>query len=278
MELVVNVVSDGYFETMQIPVRAGRTFSADDRRGHAPVAIVNDLLATRFFAGNALGKTLTDSTGRRMEIVGVVQAHKYLTVQEPPVATVYYPLEQEYRARMTLAARTDRSPRAMVEPIARAIAAIDPRVPVYRAMLLSAHLEESTAADRLTTSLVALCGGMALLLATIGVYGVIAYAVVRRSREIGIRVALGARPPDVVRLILREGLRVTGFGVMLGLVAAALTARALGSLLPLYGVGPTDPLTYTAVPALLVGVALLAALLPARRALRLDPNVVLRQE
>ena len=278
MELVINVVSDGYFETMQIPIRAGRTFGPDDRRDRAPVAIVNDLLATRFFAGNALGKTLTDSTGRRMEIVGVVQAHTYLTVQEPPVATVYYPLEQEYRPRMTLAARTDRSPRAMVEPISRAIAAVDPRVPVYRAMLLSAHLEESTAADRLTTSLVALCGGMALLLATIGVYGVIAYAVVRRSREIGIRVALGARPPDVVRLILREGLRVTGFGVALGLVAAALTARALGSLLPLYGVGPTDPLTYTAVPALLVGVALLAALLPARRALRLDPNVVLRQE
>ena len=200
------------------------------------------------------------------------------TVQEPPVATVYYPLEQAYLPRMTLAARIDRTPRAMVEPIARAIAAVDPRVPVYRAMLLSAHLEESTAADRLTTSLVALCGGMALLLATIGVYGVIAYAVVRRAREIGIRIALGARPPDVVRLILGEGLRVTGFGVALGLVAAALTARALGSLMPLYGVGSTDPLTYAAVPVLLLVVALLAALPPTRRALRLDPNVVLRQE
>ena len=166
----------------------------------------------------------------------------------------------------------------MVEPIARAIAAVNRRVPVYRAMLLSAHLDESIAADRLTTSLVALCGGMALLLATLGVYGVIAYAVVRRSREIGIRVALGARPPDVVRLILGEGLRVIGVGVALGLVAAALTARALGSLMPLYGVRPTDPLTYAAVPALSLGVALLAALPPTRRALRLDPNAVLRQE
>jgi putative ABC transport system permease protein len=116
------------------------------------------------------------------------------------------------------------------------------------------------------------------VLATLGVYGVIAYAVVRRSREIGIRVALGARPPDVVRLILGEGLRVIGFGVALGLVAAALTARALGSLMPLYGVRPTDPLTYASVPALLLVVALLAALPPTRRALRLDPNVVLRQE
>ena len=278
MELVVNVVSDGYFETMQIPVRTGRTFGSQDRPGGAPVAIVNDLLANRFFAGNALGKKLRDSRGRVMEIVGVVQSHKYLTVQEPPVATVYYPLEQEYTPRMTLAARTDRAPRAMVEPIARAIATVDTRVPVYRAMLLSAHLEESTAADRLTTSLVALCGGMALLLATIGVYGVNAYAVVRRSREIGIRVALGARPPDVARLILGEGLRVMGFGVALGLVAAALTARALGSLMPLYGVRSTDPLTYAAVPALLLFVALLAALPPTRRALRLDPNAVLRQE
>ncbi len=278
MELVVNVVSDGYFETMQIPVRTGRTFDSQDRPNGAPVAIVNDLLAKRFFAGNALGRKLTDSRGRVMEIVGVVQSHKYLTVQEPPVATVYYPLDQEYSPRMTLAARTDRAPRAMVEPIARAIAAVDARVPVYRAMLLSAHLEESTAADRLTTSLVALCGGMALLLATIGVYGVNAYAVVRRSREIGIRVALGASPPDVVRLVLGEGLRVMGFGVALGLVAAALSARALGSLMPLYGVRTTDPLTYAAVPALLLIVAILAALPPTRRALRLDPNVVLRQE
>ncbi len=278
MELVINIVSDGYFETMQIPVRTGRGFASSDRTGGAPVAIVNDLLANRFFAGNALGKKLTDSTGRVMEIVGVVQSHKYLTVQEPPVAMVYYPLEQTYLPRMTLAARTERAPRAMVEPIARAIAAVDTRVPVYRAMLLSAHLEESTAADRLTTSLVALCGGMALLLATIGVYGVNAYAVVRRSREIGIRVALGARPPDVVRLILGEGLRVMGFGLALGLVAAALTARALGSLMPLYGVRSTDPLTYAVVPALLLIVALLAALPPTRRALRLDPNAVLRQE
>ncbi len=278
MELVFNVVSDGYFETMQIALRAGRAFDSRDRGGRAPVAIVNDLFAKRFFAGNALGRRITDSGGRVMEIVGVVQSHKYLTIQEPPVATVYYPLEQDYRARMTLAARVDGPARGMVEPIVRAMSAVNPRIPVYRSMLLSAHLDESVAADRLTTSLVALCGGMALLLATIGVYGVIAYAVVRRSREIGIRVALGARPPDVVRLILGEGVRVIGGGVALGLVAAALTARALGSLMPLYGVGPTDPLTYATVPALLLGVALLAALAPARRALRLDPNAVLRQE
>jgi len=278
MELVVNVVSDDYFETMQIPLRAGRTFDSRDRSTQAPVAVVNDLFANRFFAGDAVGKRVTDSRHRPIEIVGVVQSHKYLTVQEPPVATVYYPLEQDYLPRMTLATRVEGSPLAMVDPVRRAIAAVNPRVPVYRAMPLSAHLDESIAADRLTTSLVALCGGMALLLATLGVYGVIAYAVARRAREIGIRVALGARPPDVVRLILGEGLGVIGFGVALGLVAAVVTARLLGSLMPLYGVQPTDPLTYAAVPVLLLGVALLAALPPTRRALRLDPNAVLRQE
>jgi predicted permease len=278
LELVVNVVSDGYFETLQIPLRVGRTFDSRDRETAAPVAIVNDLFANRFFAGDAVGKRLTDSRNREMEIVGVVHSHKYLTVQEPPVATVYYPLEQEYLPRMTLAARVEGPPLAMVDPIARTIAAVNPRVPIFRSMLLSSHLDESIAADRLTTSLVALCGGMALLLATLGVYGVIAYAVARRAREIGIRVALGARPPDVVRLILGEGVRVIGFGVALGLVAAVLTARALGSLMPLYGVEATDPLTYVAVPVLLLGVALVAALLPTRRALRLDPNAVLRHE
>ena len=185
-----------------------------------------------------------------------------LTMQEPPVATVYYPLEQEYRPRMTLAARVDGPARVWSTRSSGRCPAVNPRIPVYRSMLLSAHLDESVAADRLTASLVALCGGMALLLATIGVCGVIAYAVVRRSREIGIRVALGARPPDVVRLILGEGVRVIGGGVGFGLVATALTARALGSLMPLYGVGPTDPLTYATVPALLVGVALLAAMAP----------------
>ncbi|HEY7500269.1 MAG TPA: ABC transporter permease [Vicinamibacterales bacterium] len=278
MELVINVASEGYFETMQIPLRAGRTFDARDRGSAPAVVIVNDQLANRFFGGDALGKRLTEFSGRPLEIVGVVQSHKYLTVQEPSVATVYYPLAQEHRLRMTLVARVDGAPLSRVDSIRRMMASVDPKIPVDRAMLLSKHFDESVAADRLTASLVALCGGMALLLATLGVYGVIAYAVVRRSREIGIRVALGARAPDVFRLILAEGLGVTSLGVSLGLVAAALTAQGIGSLTPLYRVGATDPLTYAVVPALLLSVALLAALPPARRALRLDPISVLRQE
>jgi predicted permease len=278
MELVVNVVSDGYFETMQIPLREGRSFDSRDRTGGAPVVIVNDLLAKRFFDGDAVGRRLTDSMNRTMEIVGVVQSHKYISVQEPPVPVVYYPLAQEYRRVASLVARTDRAPAAMVDPMRREISQVNRVVPVYRATTLSSRLNEATASDRLTASLVGVCGGMALLLATIGVYGVVAYAVVRRTREIGIRLALGARPSDVVRLVLSEGLGVTTVGVALGLGASALAARALTSLTPLYGVTTFDPLTYATVPALLVCVAVLAAWPPARRALRVDPNVVLRQE
>jgi predicted permease len=278
MELVINVVSDAYFETMQIPVRAGRAFDGHDRAGTEPVVIVNDLLAARFYGGEALGKHLTDATNRTFRIIGIVQTHKYLTVQEPPVATVFYPLAQTFMPRMTLVARVDGPAAPMVDTVRRAMLGVNAGIPVYRAMTLQTHLDESTAGDRLTATLVAVCGGMALALATLGVYGVIAYAVARRTRELGIRIALGARPPDLVRLVLREGLTITAAGTALGLVAAAVAATALGSALPLYGVNPTDPLTYLTVPVVLVLVAILAALPPTQRALRLDPNVVLRQE
>jgi predicted permease len=276
MELVVNTVSEGYFETMQITLRSGRTFTSRDREGSVPVVVVNELLARRFFGGDAVGKRLVDSRNRWFEIVGVVQSHTYVTVQDPPVPIVFYPLAQEFEQRMTLVARVDGNPSALVEPVRRAML-IDPRVPIYRAMTLKSYFDEATATDRLTASLVAVCGGMALMLATLGVYGVVAYALARRTREIGIRIALGARPPDVVRLILREGLIVTGAGTALGLIGAAIAARGLGSLLPLYGVGTMDPITYVAAPIILAIVAVAAALPPTNRALRLDPNAVLRE-
>ncbi len=278
MELVINVVSEAYFETMQIPVRAGRTFDAHDRAGTEPVIVVNDLLAARFFGGEAIDKHLTDWSGRPFRIVGIVQTHKYVSVQEPPAATVFYPLAQSEMLSMTLVARVDGPPAAMVDPIRRAMLGVDAAVPVYRSMTLKSHLDQSTAGDRLTATLVAVCGGMALALATIGVYGVVAYAVARRTRELGIRIALGARPPDLVRLVLREGLTVTAAGTALGLVAAAAAATGLGSVLPLYGVNPTDPMTYLTVPVVLVVVAIIAALPPTQRALRLDPIAVLRND
>jgi predicted permease len=278
MELVINVVSDKYFETMQIPLKSGRTFSSLDRQGGLPVVVVNDVVASRYFKGDAVGRQMTDSRRRTFEIVGVVQAHKYLSVDLPPVPMVYFPLDQEQPQRMSLVARVAGSPRSMVEPIRRVMAEANKSVPIFRTLSLSTHLEEAIASERLIASLVTVCGGMALLLATIGLYGVIGYAVVRRTREIGIRIALGAGPLDVLRLILQEGLGVTSVGLGVGMIAAMLAAHTLAALTLLYGVSAWDPQTYILVPLILLAVAILAAGQPARRALRLDPNMALRHD
>jgi predicted permease len=278
MEFVVNVVSDQYFETMQIPVKSGRTFNHGDREGGLPVVVVNDLVASRFFVGEAVGRRMTDSRGRAVEIVGVVQSHKYLSVDLPPVPMVYVPLGQDQPRRMSLVARVTGAPRPMLEPIRRVMAEADRQVPIFRTLPLSTHLEEAIADQRLIASLVTVCGGMSVLLATIGLYGVIAFGVVRKTQEIGIRVALGAQRIDVLKLILQEGLGVTSVGVAVGLVAAALAAHTLAALTLLYGVTAWDPQTYLLVPLILLAVAILAAGQPARRALRLDPNLALRHE
>jgi predicted lysophospholipase L1 biosynthesis ABC-type transport system permease subunit len=197
-------------------------------------------------------------------------------VQEPPVPLVYYPLGQSYRSTVALVARTAGDARPLIETVRGAMVAVDRRVPVFRTITLTSHLDEVVAGERLTAALLTVCGGMALLLATIGVYGVIAYAVIRRRREIGVRVALGARPRHVVRLVLGEGLGITAAGLAIGIGAAYLAARALAFML--YGVSASDPRTFLLVPSILTVVALLAAVGPARRALRLDPMTVLRQE
>jgi hypothetical protein len=278
MELVINVVSRGYFETMQIPLKAGRTFDSRDVSGGARTVVVNDLMAARFFRGDAVGKYVRDSRNRQFEIVGVVQSHKYLALQEPAVPIVFYPLDQEYQSRMTLVARTDSESLGMIDPIRREMVAVNRTVPVFRTIPLSSHFAEAVAAERLTASLVSVCGAIALMLATIGVYGVIAYAVVRRTREIGIRVALGARRLDVVRLVLTEGVGITSIGLAAGLVLSMAATRALSAVSPLYGVSRTDPWVYATVPLMLMTVAILAAWPPAMRALRVDPNTVLREE
>ncbi len=275
-ELPINIVSPDYFKTLQIPLIDGRTFDSRDREHGAPVAIVNELLAKRFFGGKAVGRKLTDSHGREMEVIGVVRNTVALTIQSPPVPVVYYPLAQSYEARMTLVARTAGDPLAVAETIRRELTSVNRNVPTFRTMTLAAHMAEASADSRLTAALVGACGAMALLLATIGVYGVIAHAVARRTREIGVRLALGARPRHIVHLVMSEGVTITMVGILLGLAGAALASRALESLL--YGVTASDPVTYVVVPAVLALVAAVAACAPARRALSVEPNAVLRQE
>jgi predicted permease len=275
-EFPINVVGEQYFETLKIPLITGRTFDGRDRRDGHRVAIVNEWFADKYFAGNAVGRRVTDSRGTVLEIIGVIGNTAGLTLQSPPGPLVYYPLEQSYMPLMTIVARTAGDPQLFIEPVRRELMTVNRGVPVFRALTLSSHMAEASADSRLMASLVATCGGMALLLATIGVYGVIAYAVARRTREIGVRLALGARPRHIVHLVVSEGLVVTCAGILCGLVAAAIAARALESLL--YGVAPSDLMTYLLVPLVLAFVAIVAACAPAWRALRVEPNAVLRQE
>jgi predicted permease len=275
-ELRFNIVGNDYFDVMQMPLVAGRHFDERDRPGTTQVAMVNTLLAQHYFGGSAVGRQVTDSGNRVLEIIGVVKGDARIAVEEQPGPVVYYPLSQTDIGRMTVVARTAADPAAMIEPIRRELTALHRGVPVFGTTTLASHTSEALASNRLTAALVSACGFMALLLAIVGVYGVIAYSVVRRRREIGVRVALGARPVHVIRLIVTEGLSVTFVGILCGLVVTAAATRVLGSML--YGVSPSDAITYTAVPALLAMVSILAAWAPARRALRVDPMAVLRQE
>jgi predicted permease len=272
----VNLVGPGYFETFQIPLVEGRTFDERDRKGSQPVAIVNDLLSQRYYGGKALGRRITDSSQLTMQIVGVVKTGRSLTFQDAPVPVVYYPLAQSYQPRMTLVARTSGDAARFVDQVRRELVIVNRNAAVFRSVTLTAHVSEAIADGKLTAALVGACGGMALLLATIGVYGVIAYSVASRMREIGVRVALGARPRHVIHLVLREGLGVTSAGIIFGLVAAMIATPALKSLL--FGISASDPFTYAVVPGILALIAVLAACPPVRRALRVEPNSVLRQE
>lgn len=261
---------------MKIGVVEGRTFDRRDTAGSARVAIVNDTLAQRYFGGRAIGKRLRDARGTDMEIVGVVRTGKHRSVQEPALPIVYYPFAQSFSPSMTLIARTTGDPAAQADTIRRTVRETHATFAVFRVMTLADHLAEALGGERLTAALVSAAGGMALLLAIVGVYGVIAYGVAQRRKEIGVRVALGAAPFDVVRLVVAEGLNVTLIGIALGTIAALGATQLLASML--YGVEPRDVSTFATAAVLLTIVALLAAWIPARRAVRLDPVAALRQE
>lgn len=275
-ELNLNVVEHQYFETMRIPVVDGRAFESRDAAGSAPVAIVNDVLAQRYFGGRAVGRRLRDARGSNMQIVGVVRTGKHRSIQEPPLPVVFYPFAQSYMPRMTLVARTSGDAAQQADAVRQAVRDTHGSLAVFRVMTLSAHLTEVLGGERLTAALVGSAGLMALVLAIVGVYGVIAYGVVRRRKEIGVRIALGARPLDVVRLVVSEGLRVTLAGIVLGVAAALGATHLLASML--YGVEPWDAGTFVAAAVVLSLIAMLAAWAPAQRAVRLDPVAALRQE
>ena len=196
--------------------------------------------------------------------------------QDPPTPVVFHQLERDFLPRVTLVAKTSGDPLRLAETIRRTAAAVNRDVAAFRTITLEAHLAEAVTGNRLTVVLVAICGVMAFALAVVGVYGIVAYAVVRRTREIGVRVALGARPGQVLGLLVRESGRVIAIGVGLGVAAALASTRLLESML--FGVGAADPATFFLVPLAVTCAAMLASCVPAARALRISPVAALRHD
>ena len=280
------VVTPGYFEALGTPLRAGRTFTDADTADTLLVIVVNETMAKKFWPGiSALGRRLTmGSNGRWITVVGVVGDVHHRGLDMQPRPEMYRPHTQfRYGGAnapavptMTWVVRTAADPLAATSYARAAIRAVDPSLGISDVATMDQVMADSTSDRRLNMLLFALLGGLALALATIGVYGVVAYAVTQRTHEIGVRMAIGARPADVVRMMLNEGGRLAIAGVVLGSVIAIAGARLIRGLL--FEVSATDPITFIVVALGLLAVALLASYIPARRATRVDPMIALRGE
>jgi putative ABC transport system permease protein len=275
-----NIVSTDYFETMRIPLIGGRDFSPDDRSTTAPVAIVNEQLAKKIAPqGSALGRQVrlspSDDTEWRT-IVGVVGNAKHFSLNENQLDQLYVPFTQMPLIFTELVVRADGDPSAVAKAVREAIWRVDRDQPVWRIRPLMLSIENQLGGRTFMMRLLASFALLALVLATIGVYGVMSYAVARRTQEMGIRMALGASAREVVGMVLRQGLRTIGIALAIGLAASLGATRLLET--QLFGVAAVDPLTFAVAPAILAMIAAVACYLPARRASRVDPLVALRSE
>ncbi|MGH9350031.1 MAG: ABC transporter permease [Vicinamibacterales bacterium] len=277
-EVVVsyNEVTAGYFETMQIPVVRGRSFGERDTAAAPPVLVINETMARRYWGTQ-------DPVGRyvrigkdRTEVVGVVKDGKYRSFMERPTPYMYFPLPQSYRSASMLHVRTSGTTDAMFSAIRVALRELDPDLPLFQAMTMRQSLEQAVFAQRIGATLLSIFGALALTLAAVGLYSVMSYAVTQRTHEMGIRLALGASPLELRKMVVRSGMGVAAIGLAIGAAGAAGVSQLLTSLLN--GVSPTDPLTFGAVIAILALVAFAAAFIPARRASSVDPIVALRYE
>ena len=278
-----HIISDGFISTLGIPLLQGREFVETDNEKGAPVAMINAKLARQYFPnGDAVGKRLmfghpdTEKQPRWLTIVGVLGDTKMYGLANPARLEVYIPFHQSASRDMDVLLRSRVDPSALTSAIRSEVAAIDKDQPIFAIATMQELISASVAGRRFTLILLGLFSGLALVLAAIGIYGVISYSVAQRARDIGIRMALGASQTQVLRDVLGLGVRLTGLGLLLGLFGALFATRVLASLL--YGVASTDALTFTAVSVVLTVVALLASYLPARRATRVDPMVALRYE
>lgn len=276
MSVQYDIVSPGYFRAMGIRVLEGRGFTPQDDSAAVAAIVVNQQFAKRFWPGQeALGKTV-HVHGRDCTVVGVVPTGKYQRLGEPPTAFMYLPQAQDWTFGMTLVIRTKGDPMAIVPSLRSEVAALDPNLPLADVRTLDDHLGIALLPARLTGWVLGIFGLLGLVLASVGIYGVMAYSVAQRTREIGIRMAIGAAGGAVVRLLMRQGMALVVAGAVLGLAAAAGIAQVIRG--QLYGGSGLDPLTFVVVPAVLVVVAMGAIWIPAKRAASLDPVRALRQD
>jgi predicted permease len=272
-----NVVGPGYFSLLDIPVTQGREFTTADRESSAPVALVNETMARYFWNGHPVGQSFIDTgTGKQIHIVGVLGDLRHRSFSEAPLPMVYFSAGQRSRPRMTLHLRTPAPPRVIGPVLPAALHEIDRAAGLTRAESMDEYFGRVTQHLRLGAGAALATAGLELALAVMALYGVIAFAVSQRRREIGLRMALGASSRSVMTLIMREGLLLTGVGVGLGVGIALVGASALGSLL--IGIGPEDPVSFGGAALVLVLVGAAASYVPARRALNVDPSTALRSE
>jgi len=273
--LEYNQVGPAYFATMGIPLISGREFTRADNETAPPVAIVNDVMVAQYWKGeNPVGKRL-QANGHWMQVVGVARVAKYSSILESPRPFFYVPLRQNFSPSVGLNIRTQRPADAIGRMLAREVHALDPDLVAYDVITLREQVERASSSQRIAVTLLSVFGGIAVLLAAIGLYGVMSYAVSQSTRELGVRMALGARGTDVLRIVMSQGLRLTAFGVIVGTAIALAGTRLLGYLL--YGVSPRDPLAFASAFAVMILAAAAACLLPALRATRTDPVRALRQ-
>jgi predicted permease len=275
----VNSVSVGYFDTIGIPLLRGRDFTSTDAMGAPLVVIVNETMAQRFWPGE-------EAVGKRFKffgdpdyttIIGIARDSKYNGVAEDPIPFIYQPLRQNYTPQAALHVRAGGEAAGLADAVRRQVRRIDPTLSVFDVRTLRDQVFQSLAGLRTNVIALGAFGSLAALLAAIGLYGVASYSVSQRTREIGVRMALGARTGSVIRLVLGQGLVLVLIGVGVGIVAAlALSVLVPAALLP--NISARDPLTFAGTAALLTAVALVASLIPAHRATRIDPLIALRSE
>jgi predicted permease len=267
-------VSEDYFTTIGIPIVSGREFLRTDDENAPPVAIINETMAAKYWPGkNPVGERLK-AKDKWLQIVGIAKNSNYRTKTETLVPFYYVPVRQNFRVQNNLIIRTRETPGAIMNALTREVHGLDGNLTPFIVYRLQEQVDQISYSQRLAVTLVAIFGAMALFLAAIGLYAVISYSVSQSTRELGVRMALGAAAGDVLRLVISRGLRLTIAGIVIGAIAAFALTRLMGNLL--YKVSPRDPIAYGFALLVLLAVALFACFLPARRATRIDPVRALR--